>query len=162
MTANKRGQGWVGVHFQNRNPGPSFLEMSWKEPRLPPAFSLLYVLLQQHSSQFPAEFLSFRRREAIAQSCPTLCYPIDCNPPGSSVHGIFQARILVWVAISFSRGSSGPRDWTQVSCIAGRVFIIWATREALSPHKALCLQLCFRFSGPPTPTPEMLSALVVF
>ena len=57
-----------------------------------------------------------------AQSCPTLCNPMDCSPPGSSVHGIFQARILERDAISFSRGSSWPRDWTQVSCIAGRFF----------------------------------------
>ena len=57
-----------------------------------------------------------------AQSCPTLCDPMDCNPPGSSVHGIFQARILGWTAISSSRGSSQPRDWTQVFQIAGRFF----------------------------------------
>ena len=56
----------------------------------------------------------------IAQSCPTLCDPIDCRLPGSSVHGIFQARILKWVAISFSSRSSWPRDWTWVSCIVGR------------------------------------------
>ena len=56
----------------------------------------------------------------VAQSCPTLCDPVDCSPPGSSVHGILQARILEWVAISFSRGSSRPRDRTQVSGIAGR------------------------------------------
>jgi len=49
------------------------------------------------------------------QSCPTLCNYMDCSPPGSSVHGIFQARILEWVAISFSRRSSQPRDWTPVS-----------------------------------------------
>ena len=55
-----------------------------------------------------------------AQSCPTLCDPMDCSIPGSSVHGIFQARVLEWVAISFSRGSSRPRDRTRVSCIAGR------------------------------------------
>ena len=66
----------------------------------------------------------------VAQSCPTLCDPMDCSPPGSSVHEIFQARILEWVAISFSRGSSQPRDWTQVSCTAGRFFTDWATREA--------------------------------
>ena len=54
--------------------------------------------------------------------CPTLCDPMDCNPPGSSVHEIFQARIPEWVAISFSRGSSQPRDRTQVSCTAGRFF----------------------------------------
>ena len=58
----------------------------------------------------------------VAQSCPTLCNPGDCSPPGSSVHGILQARILEWVAISFSRVSSRPRDRTQVSCIAGRRF----------------------------------------
>ena len=50
------------------------------------------------------------------QSCLTLCDPMDCSPSGSSVHGILQARILEWVAISYSRGSSWPRDWTQVSC----------------------------------------------
>ena len=66
----------------------------------------------------------------VAQSCPTLCESMDCSPPGSSVHGILQARILEWVAISFSKGSSWPRDWTQVSRIAGRRFNLWATREA--------------------------------
>ena len=60
--------------------------------------------------------------EVVAQSRPTLCNPMDCSPPGSSVHGILQARILEWVAVSFSRGSSQPRDRTQVSCIAGRCF----------------------------------------
>ena len=50
--------------------------------------------------------------------------------PGSSVHGILQARILGWVAIPFSRGSSQPRDWTWISCIAGRLFTVWAIREA--------------------------------
>ena len=54
-----------------------------------------------------------------AESCPILCNPIDCSPPGSSVHGILQARILEWVAIALSRESSRPRDQTQVSCIAG-------------------------------------------
>ena len=60
----------------------------------------------------------------VAQSCLTLCNPMDWSPPGSSVHGILQARILEWVAIPFSRGSSWSRDWTQVSCIAGRFFTI--------------------------------------
>ena len=66
----------------------------------------------------------------VARSCPTLCYPMDCSIPGSSVHGIFQAVILEWIAISFSNGSSWPRDWTRVSHIAGRCFNLWATREA--------------------------------
>jgi len=66
----------------------------------------------------------------VAQSCLTFCDPFDCSPPGSSVHEILQARILEWVAMSSSRGSSQPRDQTQVSHIAGRFFTIWATREA--------------------------------
>ena len=67
----------------------------------------------------------------VAQSCLTLCNPMDGSPPVSSVHGILQARILEWVAISFSRGSSRPRDRTQVSHIAGRRFNLCTTREAL-------------------------------
>ena len=59
-----------------------------------------------------------------------LCDPMDCSPPGSSLHGILQARVLEWVAISFSRGSSQPRDRTQVSHVVGRCFNLWATREA--------------------------------
>ena len=58
------------------------------------------------------------------QSCPTLCDSMDCSLPRSTIHGIFQARVLEWIAISFSRGSSQPRDRTQVSCIVGRRFTI--------------------------------------
>ena len=65
----------------------------------------------------------------VAQSCLTLCDPMDCGLPGSSIHGILQARVLEWVAISFSRRSSQPRDQTRVSRIAGRHFTIWATME---------------------------------
>ena len=61
----------------------------------------------------------------VTQLCPTLCHPVDCT-----VHGILQARILEWVAFPFSRGSSQPRDRTQVSHIAGRFFTSWATKEA--------------------------------
>ena len=71
----------------------------------------------------------------VTQSCPTLCDPMDCRLPGSSIYGIFQAGILEWVAISFSRRSSQHRDHTQVSRIAGRFFIIWVTREALRRTK---------------------------
>ena len=60
----------------------------------------------------------------VAQSYPTLCHPMDCSLLGSSVHGIFQARILEWVAISFSTGSSQPRDRSQVSHIVGRRFTV--------------------------------------
>ena len=66
----------------------------------------------------------------VAQSCPTLCDPMDCSPTGSFVHGILQTTILEWVAISFSRWSSRPRDQTPVSHVADRPFTIWATREA--------------------------------
>ena len=65
----------------------------------------------------------------VVQSCLTLWDPMDCSLPGSSVHGMPQARILEWVAISFSRRSSCPRGWTRVSGIVGRRFTIWATRE---------------------------------
>ena len=65
----------------------------------------------------------------VTQLCLILCDPIDCSPPGSSVHGILQATILEWVVVSFSRVSSPPRDQTPVSCIAGRFFTIWTTRE---------------------------------
>ena len=68
----------------------------------------------------------------VIQSCLTLCDPMDCSLPSSSIHGILQARILEWVAISFSRESSLPRDRTQVSRIGGRRFNLWATREAPS------------------------------
>ena len=59
---------------------------------------------------------------AVAQSCLTLCDPMDCTLKGSSVHGIFQAIVLEWIAISFSRGSSQPRARTQVSRIVDRLF----------------------------------------
>ena len=59
-----------------------------------------------------------------------LCNPKDCSLPGSPVHGILEARILEWVAIPFSRVSSWPRDQTRVSCITGRFFTVWTTREA--------------------------------
>ena len=60
----------------------------------------------------------------VAQSCLTLCDSIDCSLPGSSVYGILQARILEWVAIPFSSGSSEPRDQTRVSCTAGKFFTV--------------------------------------
>ena len=64
---------------------------------------------------FPVTWVS-----EVAQSCPTLCDPVDCSLPRFSVHGILQARILEWVTISFSRGSSWPRDRTRVSRVGGR------------------------------------------
>ena len=76
------------------------------------------------------------------KSCLTLCYPMDGSPPCSSVHGILWARILEWVAIPFSRGSSQPRDRTYVSCLAGRFF----TTEPPGRHPTmLYLQIFFFF-----------------
>ena len=85
----------------------------------------------------------------LLQSCPPLCDPMDCSPPGSPVHGILQAGILEWVVMPSSRGSSGPRDWicvSYVSCMAGKFFITSATWEG-SPYifrENICLGL-FRF-----------------
>ena len=70
-------------------------------------------------------FLAKKVKVKVAQSCPAFCDPMD-----HTVHGIFQTRILKWVAFPFSRESSQPRDWTQISCIAGRFFTSWAPREA--------------------------------
>ena len=94
-----------------------------------------YSHLFQNFSQFIVMhtlkgFGIVNKAEMSLQLCPVICNPMDCSPPGSSVHGILQARILEWVAISFSKGSSQPRDRTQVSCTAGRFFTICATREA--------------------------------
>ena len=73
----------------------------------------------------------------VTQSCWTLCNPMNCSLPGFSVHGILQARILQWVAISSSRGSSQSRDWTWLSCISGGFFTIWAPREVWIHQKSL-------------------------
>ena len=140
-----------------------------------------------------------------AQSCPTLCDPVDYSPPGSSVHGdspakntglgchallqgIFptqglnpdllqcrqilywlshqgSSRILEWVAYPFSKGSSPPRNWTRVSCIAGRFFTSWATRETPMRHSVqfssvqslshvrLCDPMKSQHARPPCPSP---------
>ena len=75
----------------------------------------------------------------LAKSCLTLCHPMACSLPGSSVHGFLQARILKWVAIPSSRGSSLPGDWTFISCIDRQIPYHWATREAhgtyISTHR---------------------------
>ena len=85
----------------------------------------LLVGLDKHPLEYsiPPEFMYM-----CANSGPAFCDPVDCSPPGSSLHGISQARILERVAMLSSRGSSRPRDWALVSCIAGRFF---TTRDAL-------------------------------
>ena len=92
----------------------------------------------------------YESESEVAQSCLTLCDSMACSLPGFSVHGIFQASILEWVTISFSRRSSRPRDWTQVSHIVGRCFTVWATRDVQNyAHEMECkiyllLLSCFR------------------
>ncbi|WP_284801374.1 hypothetical protein, partial [Aerococcus urinae] len=66
--------------------------------------------------------MKVKSESEVSQSCPTLSDPMDCSLLGSSIHGIFQAIVLEWTAISFSSGSSQPRDRTQVSCISGEFF----------------------------------------
>ena len=87
----------------------------------------------------------------VVQSCPTLGDPMDCKHPGSSVHEILQARGLEWGAIPFSRGSSQPREWSQVSCFADRFFTIWAIREAKCTINVMCLN--HSKTSPPHPSP---------
>ena len=95
--------------------------------RNPPAETLPLVT---GSGTFFGNRVSIDVRVLVPQSCLTLCNSMDCSLPGSSVLGILQAKILERVAISYYRGSSRPRDRTYISCIAGRIFTIRATREA--------------------------------
>ena len=85
-----------------------------------------------------------------AQSRATLCDPMDWSPPGSSVHGVLQASILEWAVSSFSRGAFRARNWTWISHIVGKLFTIWATREApfiyistsITMHTYICPHIC--------------------
>ena len=95
---------------------------------------------------FLLQCMKVRSESEVAQLCATLSDPMDCNLPGSSVHGTFQVRIPEWVAISFSRGSSQPRDGTHFSCIAGRFF---TTAKSLQ----LCTTLCNPIDGSPPGSP---------
>ena len=94
----------------------------------------------------------------VAQSCLTLCDRMDCSLAGSSVHGILQARILEWVVIPFSRGSTGHMDWTCISCIARTFLTLWSTREALQSSLLLscfsCVLPCVTHRQQPTKLPH--------
>ena len=83
---------------------------------------LLVLVVSGGYNKIPEDML-------VTQCCLALCDPMDCSPPGSFVHGILQARLLEWVSIPFSRGSSQPRDQTRVSYTAHRFFSVWATRK---------------------------------
>ena len=80
--------------------------------------------------------------EVRNQACPTLCNPVNCSPPVSSVHGTLQASILEWVAISFSRGFFWPRDLTHVSWIGRWILYCWATRKARLMRFRILVILC--------------------
>ena len=87
-----------------------------------------------HSSPKEKQYQRMFKWNEVAQSCLTLCGPMDCNLPGYSVHGIFQAIVLEWIAIFFSSRSSWPRDRTQFSCTVDRRSTFWATRELSNYH----------------------------
>ena len=100
---------WTG------HPPPYHLTLPWLWKPLTPKSAVPHILFWILNWWRDAEC-----RVLVAQSCPTLCDPMDWGPLGSSVHSVFQVRILEWVAIPFSRGYSWPRDWTQISCNASR------------------------------------------
>ena len=84
------------------------------------------------STSFPSIWLLLKVKVLVTQLCPTLYDPIDCSPPGSTVHGNLQARILEWFAISFFKESSPPRDRTQVSCISRQILYCLSHQGSLS------------------------------
>ena len=111
---------------------PSSRESSWRRDRTHVSYVYLLWLAGSLSLALPGKPLCIifsLQVKVKSLSCVQLCDPMDCSLPGSSVHWIFQARILGWFAISFSRRSSRPRVWTQISWIVGRCFTVWATRE---------------------------------
>ena len=154
--------GWLSASFLLRTSCPIF------KTQVPLCILLEPLIHISVSGTFSVAlwFFAYRLKVevVVTQSCPTLCDPEDWSLPGSSVYGILQARKLEWVAISFSRGSSRPRDGTQVSSIAGRLFTIWATWDlhvAAATAKSLqsCLTLCDPIDSPPgSPIPGILQA----
>ena len=113
------------LNLPPRSPSqPSRLSQIWAPCAIPQLPTSCLI-----SSQPLAKSLCSKEWSEVAQSCLTLGDLMDCSLPRPSVHGIFKARVLEWVAISFSRGSSWPRDRTWVYCIVGVLFTVWATRE---------------------------------
>ena len=109
-----------------------------EKPHFFPNFSLIVrvhfygITFSQFTLFCPILLFKLVKRESASRSaCPILCDPMDCNPQGSSVHGNLQARILEWVAVPFSKGSSWPRAQTGISCIAGGFFTIWVTIQVI-------------------------------
>ena len=127
---------WVAISFSRGSSWPR----NWTRVSCVSCIDrwILYPLSHQGSSLINILYIKNAKRSVwvcavqylVTQPCPALCDPVDCSPPGSSVHGISQVRILGWVAISSSRGSFQPRHGPGVSRIAGGFWTIWATREA--------------------------------
>ena len=116
------------VSLLNKSPSPKPKHFRGKNCRKRKSQSLSHLaLVSLDILSFPYLLWS---EVLVTQSCPTLCNSINCSPPGSSVHGIFQARILEWVAISFSRGSSQPRDQIWVSCIGRQILYRLSYKES--------------------------------
>ena len=112
---------YIHTHTGLKEAGPAFQQWSLLSTGIMMIFIFFFIWLEWVSE--------------VTQLCPTLCDPMDYSIPCSSIHGILQARVLEWAAISSSRGSSWPRDQTRVSRIVDRCFTIWATREVLSKYK---------------------------
>ena len=157
------------------------MTLKWRGDKTP--FHLLIPSRSPTSHPFltpPFLFFSFSARlllqtekikVLVVQSCPTLCDHTNCSLPSSSVYGILQARIMKWVAIPFSRGSSQPRDRTWVSCIRGRFFTVWGTRQApnwsidiidSTQAPALALFLFLSHSSPYIPYKPLYSQIFSF
>ena len=142
----------------------NFMIARWKDRKNIGSWWFSWWARTNMEAQIPLNFLHLKCNTflshcvLVAQSCLTLCNPVDCSLPGSSVHGILQARILQWVAISFSRGSSRLRDQTQVSCIADRFLLSESlTREApLKPILGLNYASSFRKNKSTTSLKELL------
>ena len=127
---------WILIHCTTREvPSQSFcntvsplhMNVFYSKSKFPSAVCVK-VQRKPTSPTNTISYLVLSCESEVAQSCPTLCDPMDRSPPGSSAHGIFQSRVLEWVAISFSRGSSQPRDQTRISRIEGRCFLLYCSR----------------------------------
>ena len=117
--------GWLPVFW-------SYSSLNIGKKKIKLSFYVLILTFVQKNIRIEIHLLQFSHMKvSVTQSCLTLCDHMDCSLPGSSVHGILQARILQY-AIPFLGGSSQTRDWTWVSCIAGRFFTIWITMNLLN------------------------------
>ena len=149
-------ESWESLGFQGDQTKSSPKEIDPKYSLVGPKLKLK---LQYLSHQFPfsggnpycqtliylSRHMLCTRACSVTQLCLTFCYPMDCNLPGSSVHGIFQARILAQVAISYSRGSSRPRDRTHiswVSCISRQILFYWATWSPCYAYTSSYMYAC--------------------